>query len=270
LGYTNWGWNLTNAWRTLQKELVEREKMAALGSVVAGVAHEVNTRLGVSISSNSLIEDRTRALRRAWEGDRVTEQMLDGFLEDVAEASDIVARNLDRAAGLVRSFKQISVDLNTEEAREVGVREYLEEIVGTFRNGLKKKCIRVELDCPEDLVRRLQAGPFAQIVTNLLQNVLLHAFRSEQEGHVRIRVTALSNALLLELSDDGEGMTPEVRARVFEPFFTTSRERGGSGLGLHIVFNIVTHQFGGRIELESAPGQGTRFFIHLPCGEGAK
>ncbi|MCK5667289.1 MAG: HAMP domain-containing histidine kinase, partial [Thiotrichaceae bacterium] len=239
--------------QNMQQQMLEREKMVALGSLVAGVAHEVNTPLGVAITSTSMIFDGARKLRHSFEISDLSEEQLLGFLDNIDETAHILKQNLDRAANLIRSFKMISVDQNTDDLRHINIKEYLNNIVITFRNQLKKIPIEVNIDCPDDLLVELYSRPFAQLITNLLQNAIIHAFEpgQQQQGLIDIKVTAQTDGLLLIVADNGKGMSEELQQRAFEPFVTTRRNQGGSGLGLNIVYNIVTQTFAGTIKLDS-------------------
>jgi len=245
------------------KMLAEDAKMAALGSMVAGVAHEVNTPLGVCVTAASLLENAQRGIARQLADATLSQQSLEAELAIIGEAASILEQNLQRAAKLIRSFKQIAVDQNTTEAREVNVRDFLDEILTAYHNPLKKAGVKTRIECPEHLAVTTDAGAFAQIVTNLLQNTLLHAAEPGQEVLVRIAVRDLGHQLEMVYADNGKGMAAEVAKRVFEPFFTTKRGQGGSGLGLNIVYNLATQRFKGDIALDSAPGRGATFTLHL-------
>ena len=251
--------------QNMQQQMLEREKMVALGSLVGGVAHEVNTPLGVAITSTSMICDGARKLRHSFEISDLSEEDFLSFLDNIDETTHILKQNLDRAAKLIRSFKMISVDQNTDDLRHINIKEYLNNIVITFRNQLKKIPIKVSIDCPDDLLVELYSGPFAQLITNLLQNAIIHAFEpdQQQQGLIDIKVSVQTDGLLLVVADNGKGMSEELQQRAFEPFVTTRRNQGGSGLGLNIVYNIVTQTFAGTIKLDSALGCGTRFNIFL-------
>jgi len=247
----------------MQKQMLEREKMVALGSLVAGVAHEVNTPLGVAITSISMISESTKKLRHSFDKDELSEEELIEFLDTSDETINILQQNLDRAAKLIRSFKMISVDQNINDLRTVKIKQYIQDIIIPFHNQLKKFPVEIKIDCPDDLLIELYPGPFAQLISNLLQNAIIHAFEAGKKGLLEFKVSQQNSGLSIIVTDNGKGMSHEIQQHAFEPFITTRRNQGGSGLGLNIVYNIVTQNFGGTIELESKLNFGTRFIIFL-------
>jgi len=245
------------------KLLAEEAKMAALGAMVAGVAHEVNTPLGVCVTAASLLENAQHSIGRQLADATLSQESLAAELGVIGEAAALLAQNLQRAAKLIRSFKQIAVDQNTTEARAVNIRDFLDEIVTTYQNALKKAGVKARIECPDNLQITTDAGAFAQIVTNLLQNTLLHAVEAGQAGLIRIVVRDLGRQIEMVFADNGKGMSADIAKRAFEPFFTTKRGQGGSGLGLNIIYNLVTQRFKGDITLDSAPGCGATFTLHI-------
>lgn len=243
--------------------LAEDAKMVALGSMVAGVAHEVNTPLGVCVTAASLMDGSRRSIAQQLADATLSQESLQAELDKLGQASAILEQNLQRAAKLVRSFKQIAVDQNTSEARAINLAGFLDEIVTAHHNALKKTGVKTRIECPEDLVVTTDAGALAQIVTNLLQNTLAHGLVPGQETLIRIAVRDLGGSIEIVYADDGKGMDAAVAKRAFEPFFTTKRGEGGSGLGLNIVYNLATQRFKGGIDLESAPGRGAVFTLRL-------
>ena len=250
----------------MQAEIVQREKLASLGSLVAGVAHEVNTPLGVSITSASILLDGCNKIKSSLDSDELTEEDLKEFLTNSIDACSLLLRNLENAARLVRSFKQISVDETSDHKREFDVKQYLEEIVRTLKPQLKKSGVSVEIECPENIVIDGYAGSFAQVVSNLIQNSLNHAFEGLESGKITIKVIDKEKTLEIEYADDGIGIDESVKDKIFEPFVTTKRGKGGSGLGLSIVYNLITASFGGSIRVESEKGRGARFYIGIQKG----
>jgi signal transduction histidine kinase len=186
------------------------------------------------------------------------------FFDDSREGTEMILMNLGRASELIRSFKMVAVDQVSEHRRIFNVKSYIDEILLSLRPKLKKTKHRIEVHCNSDLVIESYPGAFSQILTNFIINSLLHAFEPEQTGDIRIEVTQTNGTLNLRYADNGKGMATENRDRIFEPFFTTARSQGSTGLGLHIVFNIVTRTLGGTIACESAPGQGTAFRVTMP------
>jgi len=248
----------------LQAHLVNSEKMAALGGLVAGVAHEINTPLGIGVTAASHLEQETKRIGLEIDAGTLTLERLGQFRQLAMESSQLILRNLRRADELVRSFKQVAVDQSNEERRQLDLAVYLQEILTSLKPALKKTPYRIELDCPGPVLVNTFPGAIYQIVANLVMNSLRHGFEGRDEGLIRLAVSQEEGHVLLEYRDDGLGMSEEVRRRMFEPFFTTRRGEGGSGLGLHIVWNIATQVLGGSIACESAPGEGVRFSWRIP------
>jgi Signal transduction histidine kinase regulating C4-dicarboxylate transport system len=255
--------------RRTQNQLVQSEKMAALGGLVAGVAHEINTPVGIGVTAVSHLGQKTREIRTLYDKDEVRRSDLEDYLAVAQETADMTLGNLERASELIRSFKKVAVDQTTEERRPFKVREYIDAILLSLRPRLKKTRHRVEVRCDPDLMVESYPGAFSQILSNFVLNSLTHAFDEGQEGHMVVEAAASDGLLTLTYSDDGRGMEPEVLQRVFEPFFTTARSKGGSGLGLSIVYNLVTQTLGGTISCESAPGRGATFTVTVPLGREA-
>ncbi len=247
-----------------QRQLLESEKMAALGGLVAGVAHEINTPLGVTVTAAShLQEEAARLARLAAEG-ALGAAELEHFRAIAQETAELMLRNLQRADRLIKSFKLVAVDQTTEERRTIEIGAYLNDILVSLGPVLKKTPHRVRIDCPQPLTLTTYPGALYQIVSNLVMNSLTHAFTAGQPGEIVLRVWRDGEHWYLEYSDNGKGMSEEVCARIFEPFFTTRRGQGGSGLGMHLVYNLVTQLLKGSIHVESAPGAGARFALSLP------
>jgi signal transduction histidine kinase/ligand-binding sensor domain-containing protein len=251
--------------RAAQTQLVEAEKLASLGGLVAGVAHEINTPVGVSLTAASHLADEARRLREHLASGALPEEQLDEFQRTASDGAEIILRNLQRADKLVRSFKQVAVDQTSEEPRALELGETVDEILMMLRPALRNTPHQVVVQNPEPVRMLASPGALHQIIANLVQNSLLHAFAPGQSGQIEIRISHDEDTVVLELRDNGAGMSEEVRRRAFEPFFTTRRGQGGSGLGLHIAYNLVTQVLKGNIQCESAPGQGTRFVIRIPA-----
>ena len=251
--------------QAMQAQLIQSEKMASLGTLVAGVAHEINTPVGVSLTAASHLQILSEEFGQLCRDNGASQQELANYAQDLQEASDIIVKNLERSAKLIRSFKQVSVDQTNESSRTFALRSYLEEILLSVQPLLRKTRLTVEVLCDAELTMYGFPGAFAQIVTNLLVNSLHHAYDGETAGVIRIAVRREDDMLELIFQDDGKGMDEITRSKIFDPFFTTRRGSGGTGLGLYIVYNIVTRQFGGSIECDSAPGQGTKFIIRFPA-----
>lgn len=259
---------LTSALSTLsltQEELVRRDKLAALGTLVAGVAHELNTPIGNSLVVATTMAEHARAL----EGNvaaGLRRSTLEGYLERAHEASDILVRNLQRAASLVASFKQLAVDQTTSQRRRFSLSGMLGELAPPLRITIRQRPVKVALEIEAGLEMDSYPGPLAQVLTSLFDNCMVHAFEGDAAGTITLRAQRrAADTVAITVADNGAGMTPELAARVYDPFFTTKLGSGGSGLGLHVAHNIVTGVLGGRIELDSAPGQGSAFTLVLPA-----
>jgi len=250
--------------KRMQEYLVQAEKMAALGELVAGVAHEINTPVGVSLTASSYLTEETRQFTAICKAGTVRRQDLTRYLETIEQSTGMIQMNLERAAKLIQSFKQVSVDQASEAQRIFNLKKYLEEILLSLHSKTKKTKHHIVVDCEEKLSINGFPGAFAQVVTNLVMNSLVHAYGPEDEGNILLQVRREDGQIRFTYADDGAGMTEEVRDRVFDPFFTTKRGAGGSGLGLYTVYNIVTKKFGGTIDCDSAPGKGVTFNIRIP------
>lgn len=250
--------------KQMQKQLVEAEKMAALGGLVAGIAHEINTPLGIGVTAASHLEDETRRLMQLFADNKVTRAVMETYQHDALSSSQLILSNLRRAGQLIKSFKQVAVDQSSEQAREIDLKTYLEEILVSLGPALKKTRHEVSIKCPENLRIYTYPGAISQIVVNLVMNSVIHAFDGVDSGSMQIQCESYDEEWLLLYRDNGAGMTDEVRQRVFDPFFTTKRGQGGSGLGLHVVYNLVTQLLRGSLDCVSAPGKGVEFQIQMP------
>ncbi len=252
------------ALRRTQGELVQREKLASLGQLVAGVAHEVNTPLGVAVTAASTLSSEQQMAATAYADRKLSRTELERFLERVGTGAGLITANLGRAAELIRSFKQVAADQTNDDRRRVDLRAYLDDILRSLAPMLKQAGVDASVSGPEGLTLSTLPGPLAQVVTNLVQNAVLHAFDGVAAPQITVSVAAgAARGFTISVVDNGTGMPPDVRERAFDPFFTTRRGSGGTGLGLHIVHNLVTGPLGGSILLDSAPGVGTRFTIQL-------
>jgi C4-dicarboxylate-specific signal transduction histidine kinase len=247
-----------------QGELVEAEKMASLGRLVAGVAHEVNTPLGVGVTAVSYLRAQLAAVKAKLHG-LLGPDEADRVLAPIEQAGEMTENNLQRAAALVKTFKQVAVDQANPERRTIVLRDYLDATLQSLRPRLKPSGLQVELDCDPALAWTGRPDALYQVVVNLVMNSLAHAYPEGATGTLRIAAEAVEGGVRLTYRDDGAGMPADVAARAFEPFFTTRRGTGGTGLGLHIVWNLVTQALGGKIALATAPGEGARFTITLPA-----
>ncbi|WP_229456830.1 ATP-binding protein [Nostoc sp. CHAB 5715] len=250
--------------KATQKQLVESEKMAALGGLVAGVAHEINTPVGTSITVASTLADETRSFITAVEQGQLKRSVLNNYLEIAKESTDLILSNLNRAGELVQSFKQVAVDQTSLEQRTFVVKQYLEEIVSSLNPKLKQASHILTVTGDETVRIDSYPGALAQIVTNLVMNSLTHAYQLHESGQLRIQVKQEGDRVVIQYSDDGCGINQENLNKIFEPFFTTARQQGGSGLGLHIVYNLVTQKLQGTIGVHSEVEKGTLFTVTLP------
>ncbi len=246
-----------------QSRLVQSEKMASLGRMVAGFAHEINTPIGIAVGSASHGSDAVKQLFRLLERDEVLEEDLEDGLATIGEAADLALSNLRRAAALITSFKHMSVDQSSEKPRNFSFQELIQDVINSLHNTFKRTRIEFVIECPEHLRLDGIPGIYTQILTNLIMNSYIHGFANGAEaGNIGVRVRESSDSqLILEYWDTGMGMDEETQDRIFEPFFTTNRGDGGSGLGLYICYNLVSTQLAGNITLSSTPGNGTHFLI---------
>ncbi len=260
----------TDELKAAMARLMEREKMASLGSLVSGIAHEINTPLGVGVSTTSYMEVLNRENRERLTSGTMSREDLLGFMENMDESLRILSRNLDRAAELIKSFKQIAVTQSHELLSKFRVLEYVQAVLVSLKHEYRHMSIRIDVACPEDLTVFSYPGALSQILTNLVMNSLIHGFRNRDAGVIRVTVADRGEVFEITYSDDGVGILPENLSRIYDPFFTTNREHGGSGLGMNIVYNIVTDQLKGTIECVSFPERGTTFVLRIPNGRNGE
>lgn len=253
-----------NRLESAQNQLIQSEKMAALGDLVAGVAHEINTPIGISVTSISYMEEKLKEVVEKVKNGELRKSDLDKFIAIAEEATKSSMLNLHRAAELIGNFKQVAVDQSSGQKRKINLHEYLDEILLSLRSKYKRTQHKITISCPDDLFLNTWPGAFMQIFSNLIINSLLHGFDGVEAGNIAIRAEVTDENVVLHYSDDGNGMTEENVSKIFEPFFTTRRGQGGTGLGMNIVYSLVTTRLGGSISCISAPGQGTAFTINLP------
>lgn len=254
--------------RQAQRQLVESEKMAALGGLVAGVAHEINTPLGVGVTAASHLESEARRMSSLASHEGLKRSDFEAFQKVARDSTQLILRNLQRADKLVKSFKQVAVDQSSEQKRNIVLRSYIDEILTSLHPALKKTRHVVTVECPESLAFETYPGAIYQIIVNLVMNSIVHGFEGADAGTIRIVAGAENGIVTLVYSDNGRGMSDDVRRRVFEPFFTTRRGQGGSGLGMHIAYNLTTQVLRGTLTCESALGQGVKFTVMFPIDAG--
>lgn len=247
-----------------QNQIVETEKMASLGQMVAGVAHEVNTPIGLGVTASTLLQDKLADIQKAFDEKKLTSSQLAKFLSESKENLGIIYRNMERAASLISSFKRVAVDQSNENRRQFNMLQLINEVLLSLRPNLKKTQHQVLVNCPAELELDSKPGPINQILINLIMNSLIHAFEHIEQGEISIDVSISSNHCQLVYRDNGAGVPEAIKKRIFDPFVTTKRGEGGSGLGLHLVYNLVTQALNGKIVLDSTLGQGVHFQIDFP------
>ena len=248
-----------------QRQMVQNEKMASLGDMVAGVAHEVNTPIGLGVTASTMMLDRLIVLRQSFEEKTLKASALSKFLTEGEENLNIIYRNLNRAAELISSFKQVAVDQSSENDRVFSFSKLMDEILLSMRPKLKKVNHKITITCPEDLYIQSKAGPINQIFINLIMNSIIHGFEHIDQGEITIRIYLVDSVkICIEFSDNGKGIPEQMRQRIFEPFVTTKRGQGGSGLGMHLVYNLVTQALNGSISISNGMQQGVKFNILFP------
>ncbi len=270
--------------RATQEQLVESEKMASLGNLVAGVAHEINTPVGIGITASSSLVEETKHFAELYKKDKMSRKALEEYLESTFQTSKLILKNMNRTGELVQSFKQVSVDQMADEKRKFNLNSYLNDIMLSIKPEFGKKTIKVDIDCDKNLELNSFPGAFAQIITNLTLNSIRHGFREKEKGHITITAKTKchserspahnlcagrseeSSHLLLQYKDDGTGISKENLPKIFDPFFTTNKQIG-TGLGLHIVYNLVTQKLKGSVSCESEEGKGVLFTVSIPMNE---
>ena len=249
-----------------QQNLIDAERLAALGGLVAGVAHEVNNPIGISLTVASSFARRTEMFEAELRSDtRLRRSQLEEFVRTSRDAAQQLVANLHRAGELIHSFKQVAVDRSRADRREFSLGEATDQIIASLRPVLRKAPITLSVEVPEGLIIDSYPGAYGQILTNLFLNAINHGFADGRSGAITISARPRGNdEVEIIFADNGAGMTPDVQRQAFDPFFTTRRDEGGTGLGLHIVYNLVTQQLGGRMMLDSRLGQGCTFRIIMP------
>ena len=257
----------TNELIEAQQQLIMSEKMASLGQLVAGVAHEINTPLGNSITALSYSGEAMQSLRTSFEANTLTSSEFKESIQDIDSSMELIEINLRKAKDLVQTFKRVAVNQSVEELIVFSVLEQIEEVLKTLEPTLKKNNVNINIDVDEEIIVKSYPGSFYHIISNLIMNSLIHAF-PDKEGNIDITVKldgeGAEERLKMEFKDDGIGMAEETCSKIFDPFYTTRRGSGGTGLGMYMTYNIVTQRLGGSIEVESELDVGTLFHICLP------
>ena len=247
----------------MQNLLVQSEKLASLGSLVAGVAHELNTPIGTGVTVVSTISDKCVELRRQIERG-IRRSQLDAMIDDIETASALAQKSLQRAARLIHDFKQVAVDQTSSRRREFEMHEMLREMMAAVRLRHKHSPVAIEVIAPPGIAMDSYPGTLEQVLTNLIDNAIIHGAEGRADCVVTIEATRQDARTTLTVTDNGNGIPAENLARIFDPFFTTQLGKGGSGLGLSIVYGLVTGVLGGHIVVESVAGGGTTFALELP------
>ena len=251
--------------RETQHSLIEAEKLAALGRLVAGVAHEINNPVGVSLTVASSLEWKRKVFAEKIAAGDLKQSSLSEFIEDTREACSQLVASLNRAAELIQAFKQVAADRSQSDQRIFDSGDLTRQVLMSLRAGSRKRNLKLNVECQSNVTMNSYPGPYGQVLTNLFLNSAMHAFPDDKEGTVDIKVRAFGeDEVEILFSDDGCGMSYGVKRQAFNPFFTTRRAEGCTGLGLHVVHNIVTNRLGGRISLQSEPGEGTKIQLIVP------
>ena len=244
--------------------LVQSEKMAALGQLVAGVAHEINTPIGVALTAATHLGERTGEFRQVFAENRMKRSDLQGYMDLAQESAELLRYNIQRAARLIQSFKQVAVDQTSEQHRSFELRSYLEQLIASLAPEVRKAGHTLTLTCDEGIELNGYPGALAQVLSNLVANAIAHAYARGAAGTIALAASEDGANVVLTVVDNGRGIEPENLSKIYDPFFTTKRGSGGTGLGLHIVFNIVTKTLRGSIDCRSTPGLGTAFTVIIP------
>ncbi|MCP4074557.1 MAG: HAMP domain-containing histidine kinase [Gammaproteobacteria bacterium] len=255
----------TDKLKQAQKQLIESEKMASLGELVAGVAHEINTPVGVGVTAASYLSDEAQKIDKKYKSEVMTREDFQEFLDCSLQTTKMILSNLQRATELVKSFKQVAVDQTAEDRRLFSVKSYIEEVLITLQPRLKKTPHQIVVSGDSSIEIDSYPGSFSQIITNLIMNSVIHAYDENDAGHISIVVSRRDENICLVYTDDGKGVDRDSLAKIFDPFYTTKRGFGGTGLGMHIVYNLITQKLKGTIICESQVGQGVSLTITVPA-----
>ena len=253
--------------KVTQEELIRSEKMASLGGLVAGVAHEINTPLGVAMTTISHLAHELKIFKENVRGGKIKMSSLNGFVDIAEESATVAGRNLERAAHLIRSFKMVAVDQSADDHREINLAAYLGEVIESLTPALRKSGVKVNVTCLEEIIYTTIPGDLSHVLTNLVMNSATHAFTNmaaKNEKLIHINLLKSADQLTISVADNGKGIPDEHKEKIFEPFFTTARNTGGSGLGLNIVYNTIYQKMKGSISVNNAVGGGALFEIKLP------
>ena len=247
-----------------QQTLVESEKMASLGSLVAGIAHEINTPIGISVTAASFLQEEVNTLKENLDENKLSRSYLSGLIERFTESGRLLNNNLTRAADLISSFKQVAVDQSSEACYSFKLKENIEQVVTSLKHKIKQSRTTISISCPEELSIYSFPGCFVQIYSNLIINSIIHGFNQwEGKREIYIKIELQNETLVIDYRDTGKGIPDDMTDRIFDPFVTSKRGSGGSGLGTHIVYNIVSQLFKGDIKYVTEE-EGARFIMKIP------
>lgn len=245
-------------------QLVHTERLASLGGMVAGVAHEINNPVGICVTAASYLDEQVQLYQQLYQADKLTRSDFEKLIELMAQSSKIILGNLGRASELVKSFKQLAVDQTSDEQREINLKNYIEELLISLHPYFRKQAYRYQVTCPQDVLVTTCPGAVSQIINNLIINSIRHGFENSETGKIQLDISAGEEHIDFDYRDNGAGMSADNLAQVFDPFFTTKRNQGGSGLGMTIVYNLVRDKLRGDISVDSKVGQGIHFHIRFP------
>jgi signal transduction histidine kinase len=246
-----------------QEQLIQSEKLAALGGLVAGVAHEINTPVGISVTAASSLAEETHQMADKYKANKISRVEFKEYLNTANQSAKLILANMEKAATMVQSFKQVSVDQSTEQKRKFKLKDYTEDVIRSLYPKFKTRDVDIRVQIQDDIELDGYPGAFSQIITNLVMNSLNHGFDESKQGLIIISAIRNNHQVDLEIADNGKGIPEEHKGRIFEPFYTTDKKLG-TGLGLHIVFNLVTQRLKGTITCDSDFGKGTTFRITIP------
>ncbi|OKY27035.1 MULTISPECIES: YfiR/HmsC family protein [Thalassotalea] len=253
-----------NNLKEMQNQLVQSEKLASLGKLTAGVAHEINTPLGIALTSTSSALENTHEIQQYFELNNLTKSQMRKYFDSIDQASRLNMSSLNRVIELLNNFKQVAADQVVGEAREINLVDYSHEIMQTLSAEMKRNHVTYEINGPENIDIKTIPGALAQVFTNLVTNSIKHGFENRASGKITLNLSVQGSWVTIVYKDNGEGMEPEVLLNIFEPFYTTKRNSGGTGLGMNIVYNIIKQQLHGDITIESTPSEGALFNITIP------
>jgi signal transduction histidine kinase len=254
---------LQKKYNELQKHLLKSENMASLGSLVAGVTHELSTPLSLGITGMSHFISETNKLRELFNNEKMTQEDFENYLNESEKIADIVYTNLIGAKNIIQSFKRVSVDQSSEAKREFILKDYIDEIITSLHNKIKHTNITIKNQIDSNIQLNSYAGSFAQIFTNFIINSLMHGFTTDEHGTITISAIQNDKTIDITYKDNGSGIAEDIIGRIYEPFFTTKGDSGGSGLGLQIIYDLITNKLQGTIDVNSSLGNGTTFNIKI-------